>query len=84
VEELLFTVHRVNDVRQVGIHTTEPLVPFADKTAIGKLKRCKSPGTDEILAELIQTGDESLLCQIHKVINSVLNKNELPQQWKSP
>jgi hypothetical protein len=77
VKELLLTVHRVKDVRQVEIHTTELLVPFADETAIAKLKRCKSPDTDEILAELIQEGDESLLCQIHKIINSVLNKKEL-------
>jgi hypothetical protein len=58
--------------------------PFVDETAIAKLKRCKSPGTDEIPPDPIQAGDESLLCQIRKFINSILNKKELPQQWKSP
>jgi hypothetical protein len=42
--------------------------------AIAKLKKFKSPGSDEILAELIQAGGEILLSAIHKLINSVWNK----------
>jgi hypothetical protein len=37
----------------------------------------KSPGSDQILAELIQTGSEILLPAIHKLINSIWNKEEL-------
>jgi hypothetical protein len=58
----LLNVHRVIDVRQIEIHTAEPLVPdtspFEVEIAITKLKRYKSPGSDKILAELIQAGDE--------------------------
>jgi hypothetical protein len=50
--------------------------------AIAKLKKYKLPGSDQILAELIQAGDEILLFAIHKLINSVWNKEELPDQWK--
>jgi hypothetical protein len=51
--------------------------------AVAKLKKCKSPGSDEIPAELIQAGGEILLSVIHKLINTVLNKEELlPDQWK--
>jgi hypothetical protein len=50
--------------------------------AIAKLKKYKSPGSDQILAELIQAGGEILLSAIHKLINSVWNKEELPDQWK--
>jgi hypothetical protein len=50
--------------------------------AIAKLKKCKSPGSDQIPAELIQAGGEILLYTIHKLINSVWNKEELPDQWK--
>jgi hypothetical protein len=32
--------------------------------------------------ELIQAGDESLLSEIHKLIHSTWNKEELPDQWK--
>jgi hypothetical protein len=74
----------VSDVRQISVHTAEPLVPGPSRLeveiAIAKLKKCKSPGSDQILAELIQTGGEILLFAIHKLINSVWNKEELPDQ----
>ena len=48
----------VNDVRQTAIHTAEPLVPepsaFEVELAIEKLKSNKSPGIDQIPAELIK------------------------------
>jgi len=47
-----------------------------------KLKTYKSPGTDKILAQLFQAGGNTSSSEIHKVINSVWNKDELPQQWK--
>jgi hypothetical protein len=54
----LLNVHRVSDVRQIEIHTAEPLVPdtspFEVEIAIAKLKRYESPGSDEIPAELIK------------------------------
>jgi hypothetical protein len=44
-------------------HTAEPLVPetslFKVKISIGKLKSYKSPGTDQILAELIKVVSET-------------------------
>jgi hypothetical protein len=46
------------------------------------LKKYKSPGSDQIPAELIQAGGEILLSEIHKSINSVWNKEEFPDQWK--
>jgi hypothetical protein len=56
----LLNVHGVNDVRQTEVHTAEPLVPelsaFEVEVAIEKLKRHKSPGTDQIPAELIKAG----------------------------
>jgi hypothetical protein len=47
--------------------------------AIGKLKSYKFPGTDQIPAELIKAGGETLYSVIHKLIRSVWNKEELPQ-----
>jgi hypothetical protein len=46
------------------------------------LKSYKSPGTDQIPAKLIKAGGETLSSEIHKLIYSVWNKEELPQQWK--
>jgi hypothetical protein len=54
----LLNVHRISDIRQIEIHTTELLVldpvPFEVETAITKLKRYKSPGSNQIPSELIQ------------------------------
>jgi hypothetical protein len=79
-------VHRVSDVRQVEIHTAEPVGPDPSpvevEIAIAKMKRYKSPDKDQILAELIQAGGEILRSKIHKLIRSIWNKEELPDQWK--
>jgi hypothetical protein len=82
----LLNVHNVSDVRQIEVYMAESLVPGPSRLeveiAIAKLKKYKSPGSDQILAELIQAGGEILLSAIHKLINSVWNKEELPDQWK--
>jgi hypothetical protein len=56
----------------------EPLVPgpsrFEVEIAIAKLKKYKSTVSVQILAEQIQAGGEILLSAIHKLINSVWNK----------
>jgi hypothetical protein len=58
-------VHRVSDVRQIEVHTAQPLIPdvrsFEVRVAVAKLKKNESPGIDQIPAEVIQTGDETLL-----------------------
>jgi hypothetical protein len=50
----LLNVHGVSDVRQVEIHTAEPLVlepsHFEVQTATANLKKYKSPGSEQILA----------------------------------
>jgi hypothetical protein len=59
----------------------EPLVPGPSRLdveiAIAKLKKYKSPGSDQIPAELIQARGETLLSAIYKV-NFVWNKEEFP------
>jgi hypothetical protein len=76
----------VIDVRQTEIHTPEPLVPdpspFEVEIAIAEVKSYKLPGNDQNLTELIQAGGETLQSDIYKHINSLWNKEELPDQWK--
>jgi hypothetical protein len=55
----------------MDIHMAEPLVPEPSlvemEIAIGKLKSYKSPGTDNIPAELIKAGGETY-AGIHRLI----------------
>jgi hypothetical protein len=82
----VLNIHVVRDVRQKDIHSAEPLVPEPSlvevEIAIGKLKSYKSPGADQILAKLINAGGETLYSEIHRLVCSIWNKEELPQQWK--
>jgi hypothetical protein len=80
----VLNVHGAHDVRQKDIHRAEPLMPVPNlvkvEIAIGKLKSCKSPGSDQILAELIKAGGETLYSEVHRHICSIWNKEKLPQQ----
>jgi hypothetical protein len=67
-------VREVNDVRRVEIHTAEPLVPEPSalevELAIEKLKSHKSPGIDQIPAELIQARGKTIRYEIHRLTDS--------------
>jgi hypothetical protein len=60
----LINVRRTTDVRQIEIPSTELLAhkpsPFEFDTAIQKLKEYSLTGSDQILAEIIQEGGETL------------------------
>jgi hypothetical protein len=55
--------------------------PSASEVEIAteKLKRHKSTGIDQIPAELIKAGGRTIFSDIHKSINSIWNKEELPE-----
>jgi hypothetical protein len=68
------------------MYTAKPFVPEPSdsevEVAIGKLKRYKSPGVDQISAALIQAGGESLCSKIQKLIKLIRNEEGLPHLWK--
>jgi hypothetical protein len=82
----LLNIHGVGGVRQTEMHTAQPSVKKASgsevEVAIGKLKRYKAPGVDQISTEMIQVGGETLRSEIHKLIKLIWNKEELHHQWK--
>jgi hypothetical protein len=71
--------HNVIDVRLIGIHAVEPLVPdhpFEAEFATAKFKRYKSPSTDQILTKVVQAGGKILqLKSISSVILFGIRKN---------
>jgi hypothetical protein len=72
-------LHNVSDVRQIEVHTAEPLVPGPSclevEIATAKLKKYKSPGRDQIPAELIDSSrGETLLSLNHKLTDHVWKK----------
>ena len=60
----LLNLHWVNDIKHTDIHTAEQLAPdpsdFELELAIEKLKSHKSPGIDQIPAELIKAGGRTI------------------------
>ena len=83
----LLNVHGVNDVRQTEIHTAEPLVPepsaFEVEMAVEELIRYKSPGAGQIPVGLIKSESRTIRFEIHKLINPMWNKEELPDWTES-
>jgi hypothetical protein len=79
-------VHGVNDVRQTEVHSAERLVPgpsaFEVELAVEKLKRYKSPGSDQIPAELMKAGCRTVRSDTHKLIISIRNKKQWPKECK--
>ena len=66
------------------MHTAEPPVPepsaFEVDLAIEKLKIHKSPGIDQVPAELIKARGRTICSEIHKHIISIWNKEKLPEE----
>jgi hypothetical protein len=56
-------VHNIRDVRQIKIHTAEPLVhdpnPFQVEIVTAKLKKYTVPGRNQFPTELIKAGGEN-------------------------
>jgi len=74
-------------IQKTEIDTPEPLVPdprvFEFELAIEELKCQKSSGIDQIPTELIKKGGRTICYQIDKLIISIWNKDELPEEWES-
>jgi 1,2-phenylacetyl-CoA epoxidase PaaB subunit len=69
----MLNVLGVRVVRQMDIHTAEPLMPEPSlvkvEIAVEKLKRYKSLGTDQIPAKLIKAGGETLAIAPYSICN---------------
>ena len=55
---------------------------FEIELATEKLTSHKSPGIDQIPAEMIKAGGRTICCKIHELIISIRTNEELPEEWK--
>ena len=55
---------------------------FEVEMNIEKIKWHKFPGFDQIPAHLIKAEGRTIRFEIHRFINSVWNKEVLPEEWK--
>jgi hypothetical protein len=62
----------------LNMHLPEPSI-FGIELAIEKLKSNKSPGIDQIPAQLIKAGSRPICCESHILIISIWNKEKLPE-----
>ena len=76
----------VSNGRQTEIHTAKSLVrelsAFEVEMAIEKLKGHTLSRIDQIPAELIKAGGIKIHFEIHKLITSIWNKEEFPEEYK--
>jgi len=89
VEKLLLSdieLHGVNDVRYTGIYIAGILFPNSSAFEVGmaleKRKRHKTPGVDQFPTEIIKKGHMVILSWIHKLVSSLWNEEETPEQRK--
>jgi hypothetical protein len=88
----ILNAHDVSDVRQREVHMSEPLVPGPSRLeaeiAIPKLKKYKSPGSDQTPVELIQEGvKHHLLHSTNSLIlfgirGTITKQNFIPEEMK--
>ena len=68
------------------MQTAESRVPqpsaFEAEMSIKKLRRHKSPGTDQILAEFIKVRGQDTSFETHTFTISLQNKEKLHEEWK--
>lgn len=76
------SVIELSGLRQIRVHTAEPLVREASalvvEMAVETEKRCKSPFIYNIPVRFLQSGCNTVFSKFHKHVYSVWNKVKLP------
>ena len=82
----IFKVHGIKNVGQAEIHKAEKLEPEPSaaevELAIDMLISHKSPGIDQITAELIKVVCRKICLKFHTFITSIWKKDKLAEEWK--
>jgi hypothetical protein len=51
------------------------------EAAVKRLKKNKSPGSDDITGEMIQAGGDRVAREIHEICNQIWHEGRVPEEW---
>jgi hypothetical protein len=81
-----FYLFGVNDFRKTEVHKSKPIGPesiaFGFEMSIEKVRGRKLLGIDHIPTEMFKAWDKTISLEVQKLINTIWNKEELPEEWK--
>jgi hypothetical protein len=75
-------VHGVNDVTLTEPHTAEPLLPDPSAFEVDIAIENYKDTNNQIPTEFMKAEGRTMRFDIHKLIYSIWNKEELPEEWK--
>ena len=71
----------LNEEANEAIEETAP-TELEVMLTIGKLKNRKAAGYDEMFAEYLKRGGDTLTRKVHELIVNIWNSEEIPEDWK--
>lgn len=64
-------------------HMVDPLTLVDIEISVGKLKSNKTPGQDNLPAEPLKNGGETLNASLYSLLQSVCLKEIMPEEWNT-
>src|SRR6218665_2772834 len=81
-KELVDELERIAPIRNEEDTEEEDNTLYEEvEKAVSQLKKNKSPGTDGITGEMIQTGGERMTEEIHKLCRQAWREGKIPEEW---
>ena len=74
----------LESIPQLSVVREMDLMPTIQEviSSVNSLKNNKAPGVDDIPAEVLKYGGETLHARLHDIITAVWDAEDVPQQWK--
>ena len=79
------TKREIEELQKISpptVDTETNIIMEEVEQAIKKLRNNKSPGNDNITAEMIKQGGEPLVKEIHRLCNMAWEQGRAPEEWK--
>ena len=73
----------VQNIAKVETEEISSILTSEVERALSRMKSSKTPGEDQIVAEMIRAGGEIALRKIQELFNAVLITETVPKEWKN-